>query len=498
MEAPKAVLFAATHRSGSTLLMETLKRMDWIGRPGEAFYPQNIAEMLRRHGKEPDLHFHNWLPEVIAAGRSPTGWFSSKIFADNLRWLAQLAGGQEWPDSAPALTDFFREYFPGAIWIRIRRKDQLRQGISLLKALQSGLWHSTQRKIVQARKPYYQRDLLEWAVHNISQQEATLDHFFATLGVSPTVLYYEDFSKDIAGAVAAIGLTVGQVAPALPEAAPGLERLSNPESESWLNRWQTEEEDMRRSPQPVLDRPEEPVFRVSLELPQDPVLPGARVEVPFSVTSLRDRPLRFMGKPDRVGTISLWLQVVADDGSIQQEKRLPNPYLLEGGETAELLFHLDVPREPARYTIRVTGRQNGLGPVSIVSDAPWPLEVSNQLEADLRKVFGEVQITPDNWYYSPWFGYFYANAFPWVLSVHHGWLRVETDLSSMQRLTVYDFVLGTWTTSADRFPSLELADGTSLRHQSTENGSRTFIRGDGAVVRHAVSEQARPSAADAD
>ena len=496
MKKPPAVFFAATHRSGSTLLMETLKRMDWIGRPGEAFYPQNIAELLRRLGKDPDMAVSNWLHEVIAAGRSPSGWFSSKIFADNMRWLASQTSPEPWPQSVPNLVAFFKEHFPEAAWIRIRRRDTLRQGISLLKALQSGLWHSTQRKVVRARRTYYQRDLIEWAVHNIQQQEKTLDTFFAELGAEPEVLFYEDFSRDIPGALNRIGLCLRLEVPPLPAAGPTLERLSNRDSETWVERWHQEEADARECPQALLTDPQKPVFSAQVHLPSEPVLPGSRIEVPLQLRGLRREGLRFIGRNGGgSGGISLWLRILSPEGNLELERRLPNPYQLQPNETAELLFHLDVPRHAATFTLEISARQNGAGPLALEADGPWTLQVSDQLASDLRRVFGEVQVTPDNWHYSPWFGYFYANAFPWILSVQHGWLRVEPESSLVGGLSVYDFVLGPWRTSQACFPAIQLQDGTELRHLSTENSRRTFKRGDGSAMQVGVSEEA-PSASD--
>ena len=116
------------------------------------------------------------------------------------------------------------------------------------------------------------------------------------------------------------------------------------------------------------------------------------------------------------------------------------------------------------------------------------IEVSNHLDAPIRKLFGDFEYTADNWYYAPWFGYFYANSWPWILSLSHGWLKVEEEQSeAAECLHVFDFKLGAWSTSAGDYPQIKRGDGSKLRYITTEGETRTFEDGLGNAVQLPLS-----------
>lgn len=474
----KPVFFMATHRSGSTLLMEILKKMDQIGRPGELFYPQNVAELLRREGQSPTESLEKWLPYVVQEGSSPNGRFASKIFADNLRWLAGQLSGKEWPEGINSLPEFFNRYFPDAVFIEIRRKDKVKQGISLLKAMQSGVWHSTQLQKVKARKPYYQRDLIQWTVKNFLQNEEDLEAVCHELGVEPMRLYYEDFIKDVPGTLKSIFAAVGAEIPDGSIPVPELRKLSNPQSEAWLERFQQEQEDAKGPGQPLLTCGADPVFQVDLVTPDGPLLPGTCVEMGCNLKNLHHEPLQFIGRHGADGSIHLCLEVINPaNQDILAEHRLPVPYRLEPGEQEGLQFHFQAPAEAGAYKLRVKATQLGLGELPTVGSQSTEIAIDAQLDESVRRVFGDFEHTPDNWYHSSWFGYFYANSFPWILSLSHGWIQVIEDEEKTQgdgSVSFYDFYLGKWSSSPADYPSIARHNGQVLDYIKTEGETRIF------------------------
>ncbi len=487
----------ATHRSGSTLLMEILKKMDQIGRPGELFYPQNIAELIRRDGQSPTESVEEWLPYVVREGSSPNGRFATKIFADNLRWLAGQLSGKAWPESIKSLPDFFSRHFPDAVFIEVRRKDKLKQGISLIKAMQSGVWHSTQLQRVKARTPYYQRDLIQWTVKNIHQNEEDLESVCTALGVDPLRLYYEDFIKDLPGV---IGTIFDAVEAELPDGSlpvPELRKLSNPQSEAWLERFQKEQEDAKGTGQAILQIGSDPVFQINLVNPEGAILPGTIVEMGFDLKNISPNALQFIGRHGADGSIHLHLEVVREaDQEVVAEHRLPVPYRLEPTQSEKLQFHFQAPTDTGNYTLRIKATQLGLGELPLDGTGSVEVVIDAKLDQSVRRIFGEFTHTPDNWYYSPWFGYFYANPFPWILSLSHGWVKVveeEEEKPEDGSVTFYDFHLGKWSSSSTHYPRIKRHNGQVLHYLQTEGETRTFQDDAGRELKFPLSKNEPPA-----
>jgi LPS sulfotransferase NodH len=462
--------------------------MDLMGRPGELFYEDNVSEILRREALPPNCHMERWLPAVIAEGSSPNGYFSTKLFADNLNWLAKTYSNGKWPDPRNSLPGFFSKYFPGAKFVIIHRKDKLAQAISLIKAIQTGVWHSHQRSRVHPRQPYYQRNLIQWAMVNIQEQIHALTQFTELMGVHPIEVYYEDFVQDIPGTIKHLGeqamveVQIGQI----PEVS--LEKLSNRESESWYQRFKQEELDAQSHGQSVFKTPDSNVFEIDLEGAAEAKVPGARVDMRFSIQNLMEENVRFIGKDNHLGTIQLFVYLKnKDSNSNQARELLPVPYSLESNAKEILTFQLQVPSDPGSYTIRIEAEQVGLGLLPIGGDHSVELIVPDDFESSVRSVFGEYQHTSDNWYYSSWFGYFYPSYFPWVFSLNHGWIRVCNGCDGGifdpdNRVEFEDFHFGRWETTPSQYPRITRA-GTTTRYQRTDSESREFKDDNGEFLR---------------
>jgi hypothetical protein len=337
----------------------------------------------------------------------------------------------------------------------------------------TGIWHSNQMEKVQARQAYYQRDLIQWATSEIQRQEAELEAIYDLLGVKPDVFYYEDMVQDLPGTLASIFRLAEEPLPdsAIPDV--NLKRLSNPQSKAWLERFRKEEENAQQGGQAMFSNPEEPVFEINLEKQEESLLPGTKLETRFHVQNLRKEAITFIGYKSGNGSIRFRVFATRPDGTCAAWYRLPVPYRLEPGEKASVDFNLEIPAETGSYTLDIQVDQMGVGPLKVLGNPEAAIEVSNHLEAPLRSIFGEIEFTADNWYYSPWFGYFYAHCWPMLRSLSHGWLKVEK-ADAENKLRVFDFKLGFWTTSAEMYPEMRNDKGELYRYVRTEGETRMF------------------------
>jgi LPS sulfotransferase NodH len=477
----RSIFFAATHRSGSTLLLETIRTLDCLGQPGEYFYPKYIHELQLRLGLEQDLSPSSWLPAMRAEGSSPNGVFSAKVFADNIRWLSEKISGRPWPDGLDSLPGFFATHFPGAHFISIRRRDKLRQAISLHRAMQSGLWHSNQRSKVIASKAYYHREHIQWAISNIENQEKDLDALFKELDVVPVTYYYEDIVENLQGTLIEISGLVGEQLhdSRLPRIE--LKRMSDLQTDAWIERYQQEEQDAQGPGQADLTHTDEPVFEIILNQTSSPQLPGTRLQSKFQIRNLGQKPVRFIGHKGGRGSIQLMVQIKGPDGPYAGAERLPVPYELDAGEDMMLDFNIAIPRKAGTWSLEITAEQRGVANLCVTGSPRASLEGSGHLEQPLLTLFGDYEFTEDNWYYSSWFGFFCVKAWPWILSLNHGWLRITpgSPTSDPSLLCLKDSELGDWSTMGSSYPEIQTDQGRYLRYQKTVEEVRIFINDNG-------------------
>jgi trehalose 2-sulfotransferase len=122
-----------------------------------------------------------WL--AVKKGTTSNGVTGMKMF------LSQLANVEKEID--------FLAWFPTCHWIWLRRRDLLRQSISLLIAKQGGAWTSWQ----QRRNPLIYDPLeIRMNMEIIVAEDTGWFDYFSAHGISPLVLWYEDIADQLSSA----------------------------------------------------------------------------------------------------------------------------------------------------------------------------------------------------------------------------------------------------------------------------------------------------------
>ncbi|TWB43451.1 Stf0 sulfotransferase [Nitrospirillum pindoramense] len=97
--------------------------------------------------------------------------------------------------------------FPSPRFVRLIRQDLLGQAISLLRARQTGSYHSH----IQEEKPAtYDANAIDGIIRDLSRNRARWDMYFARIGVIPLLVTYEELCTDTFGVLTRIATFMGE------------------------------------------------------------------------------------------------------------------------------------------------------------------------------------------------------------------------------------------------------------------------------------------------
>lgn len=188
-------LVCATPRSGSSLLCEALRNTGVAGRPQE-FFNESMRLVMR---ESTTAEFAEYLAGVREDGSSPNGVFGAKILQAHLAALLERLQAVYGSVSGPAM--LLERAFPGLRYIRIVRRDRLRQAMSFYRAMRSGRWVDDGHP---APRPRYDREAIERYRQELEAQERAWQAFFADNDIDPTPVVYEDLARDYEGTARAV------------------------------------------------------------------------------------------------------------------------------------------------------------------------------------------------------------------------------------------------------------------------------------------------------
>jgi LPS sulfotransferase NodH len=263
----KSYLVCSNQRSGSTLLCELLKSTGVAGRPLEYFegraatgVPPHPGDYLQ--GLEPTglgiradptpteapsysdlrgLSYREHLERTFQNGTTDNGVFGAKLMWNQLDELKTLScqldeyAGLEPPELLVAL---FGD--PRYVWVR--RRDKVRQAISLWRALQTREWRASRDDEPEPPpEPTYHFDALDHLVRWLSDQDESWGRYFAALGSPQLTISYEDeLEEDQAGIVKQVLDHIDVELPPDWEPAPRVARQADVINDEWYDAYHRE------------------------------------------------------------------------------------------------------------------------------------------------------------------------------------------------------------------------------------------------------------------
>lgn len=238
-----AYLICATPRSGSTLLCDLLTTSGVAGCPNSYFRAEDIEEWARSWGVEvasdSPTFDRAYISAMARVGQASTGLFGLRLMQQSLGEATRClraALGRDGDFSA-----LFAEAFGPTLYIHLSRMDKAAQAASLVRALQTGLWHvapdgSERERNAPARAAGFDAEMLTAARDELAADDRAWDGFFAERGITPLRLTYERFATDLHATLADVLVALG-LDPAHATAATVMtRRLADAVNADWAKR----------------------------------------------------------------------------------------------------------------------------------------------------------------------------------------------------------------------------------------------------------------------
>lgn len=240
----RTYLVCATHRSGSNLLCQALWHTGKAGYPQEALSPTRSAPIAREHGVpyDPQKQFAVYFSTLMRLRQSPNRIFGAKLMWSHVDWfMDRLKADQAWPgpgDATPAET--LNMLLPDLAMIWMRRRDKVRQAISLVKAKQTKLYNSMQEEEKEAvSEPEFDFEAIRKEVNRLHEDDLAWQEFFDASPWTPHEVVYEDFVEDYDGTIRGVLALLGVRTPDDYHApATNYRRQSDEVNDAWFARYE--------------------------------------------------------------------------------------------------------------------------------------------------------------------------------------------------------------------------------------------------------------------
>ncbi len=242
-------LVLATPRSGSTLLGQALNATNLAGDPREHF-GKKMGFWARKWGTTTLTEF---VDRLMRERATANGVFGAKLLASHLLHLERTARAEP-PFADLPLPAILDELFPSLHYLRITRRDKVRQAISYWKAKESGVWGreapragrtgQKRRAIVKGARRTGKAPEFDFAgiaalLRSIEEEEAGIERFCRDGAIAPMHVVYEEFVERYAETTRELLRFLGvEPPPDLDLGQPRTVKLADAETEEWVTRFE--------------------------------------------------------------------------------------------------------------------------------------------------------------------------------------------------------------------------------------------------------------------
>tara|TARA_R110002073_G_scaffold188829_2_gene347778 strand:- start:4712 stop:5413 length:702 start_codon:yes stop_codon:yes gene_type:complete len=228
------------------MLCDLMAATGVLGKPQSFYRPESITLWTQQlsvkgdHATGSSEFERGYLAAIQKHGTDTSGTFGLRLMWDSVEGLAHRLlpiFGDQLSDAA-----LFERAFGQPLYVNLVRKDKVAQAVSLIRAEQSGQWHlSTDGSVRQGTeepKPVtYDAQSIGKEITSLSRDDAAWQAWFATQGLSPLQVTYEDLAKDPQAMVAEILEVSGHDRAIAQSIKPVTAKMADEESRQWIERY---------------------------------------------------------------------------------------------------------------------------------------------------------------------------------------------------------------------------------------------------------------------
>jgi LPS sulfotransferase NodH len=255
---PRKYLVLASQRSGSTLLVESLRATGQSGEPEEFFQylpttslaPQprqwfegvtdeSILRLLAplKPGTLSTETDQEWRDRILRIGRTPNGVWGGKLMWNQTPLLTARADGLLGTTGTDVLSAIRAVLGEDVLFVHVYRPDVVAQAVSMWRAVQTQVWRGNSNPEADSVAEYHAGGIAH-LVEILENQERCWQEWFSDNGIEPLHIDFSHLAADTAGETAKV-LTALGLDPALAP-PPVLERQGNARSDDWIARYRAE------------------------------------------------------------------------------------------------------------------------------------------------------------------------------------------------------------------------------------------------------------------
>ena len=197
-------LICSTPRTGSTLLCGLMASTKVAGRP-ESYFRQPDEQLWAARwdivrSSDGVFEYSEFVRAALAAGRTANGVFAARIMWGTLDYLIDRLGPVH-PAPAGGDFDLLNLTFGHTGFIHLHRDDVLAQAVSWYRAEQTNVWHQTDQEESKQpeQEPRFDFDQIRKFVKTIEEHNSAWREWFASVGIQPHIVRYEDLDADPIG-----------------------------------------------------------------------------------------------------------------------------------------------------------------------------------------------------------------------------------------------------------------------------------------------------------
>lgn len=254
---PQSYLVCASQRSGSTLLVESLKATGVAGRPEEFFQylpdtslaPQprqwfagvtdeSILSLLAPpvRGTPDTRDAARWRADLLDAGRTSNGVWGGKLMWNQTPLLLNRAAGLR-ERSGTDLRSAIADVLGDVAFVWVRRPDVVPQAVSMWRAVQTQVWRDDPTAAQDDSARYHAGGIAHLAAILLGQDDSW-QQWFAAEGIAPYEIDFPTLAKDPQGTAAGVLEWLGLDPKLAPP--PPIRRQGNARSKQWVERYRAD------------------------------------------------------------------------------------------------------------------------------------------------------------------------------------------------------------------------------------------------------------------